>query len=222
MERIEELNKDPTCHGILVQSPIALAMGESSPPSKFAGAIDPKKDVDGLHPVNLGRLACKSANPAFYPCTPLGIIAILQHYGLNISGQHAVILGRSEIVGMPTALLLNRLDATVTLCHSRTEDLVDILRGADLVVAAIGRANFVQAEWLKPGAIVIDVGINRIQNRLVGDVDFERVSRIASAITPVPGGVGPMTVAMLVQNLFRSALLSRGLTTTSSTDVCTY
>jgi len=203
-----DLNADPKVNGILVQLPLPSGLDEE----KALTAISIEKDIDGFHPVNVGRLAMKRRDPLFIPCTPAGILVLLQKAGAKFSGARAVVLGRSNIVGMPTALLLVRENATVTICHSRTENLPDIVRQADLLVAAIGKPKFVRGDWIKPGAIVIDVGINRVEDagakngyRLVGDVDFEEARQVAGAITPVPGGVGPMTIAMLLKNTLKAA-----------------
>lgn len=207
---ISRLNAMRDCHGILVQSPVELGLGPAIPVVELAGLIDPQKDVDGLNPINMGRLASRSVAPPLHlPCTPQGVISLLRHYSLDgVAGSRAVVLGRSDIVGMPMSFLLNRLNATVTLCHSQTKDLPAIVGQADLLIAAIGRPGLVRGHWIRPGAIVVDVGISRIlgQSQPVGDVEFEEAQRRASAITPVPGGVGPMTVAMLARNLFVAAL----------------
>ena len=203
-----DLNADPKVNGILVQLPLPSGLDEE----KALTAISIEKDIDGFHPVNVGRLAMKRRDPLFVPCTPLGVMVLLQKTGVKISGARAAVIGRSNLVGMPTALLLVRENATVTICHSRTENLPEIVRQADLLVAAIGRPKFVRGDWIKPGAIVIDVGINRVEDsgvkngyRLVGDVDFEEARQVAGAITPVPGGVGPMTIAMLLKNTLKAA-----------------
>jgi len=182
------------------------------------GAVPIEKDVDGFHPVNIGRLAMKNREPLFVPCTPAGIIELVESVGASIEGSRAVVLGRSNIVGLPLALLLIHRNATVTVCHSRTQNLPDIVREADVVVAAIGKAQFVKGDWIKPGATVIDVGTNAIPDaskrtgqRLVGDVDFENAKEVAGAITPVPGGVGPMRIAMLMQNTLDAAKRTVGL-----------
>jgi methylenetetrahydrofolate dehydrogenase (NADP+)/methenyltetrahydrofolate cyclohydrolase len=207
-ERVQALAARPEIHGILIQLPLPSHLDEE----EILGAIPPEKDVDGFHPANLGRLGLKGKDPCFIPCTPLGILAMLQEAGIPIAGRHAVVLGRSRIVGLPMALLLLRLDATVTLCHSRTPNLASLTRQADLLIAAVGRPGLVRREMVRPGAVVIDVGINRVPDpqdprgyRLVGDVAFEEVAPIAGAITPVPGGVGPMTVAMLLVNTLKAA-----------------
>jgi methylenetetrahydrofolate dehydrogenase (NADP+) / methenyltetrahydrofolate cyclohydrolase len=171
--------------------------------------IDPDKDVDGFHPVNAGRLA--TGLPGFVPCTPLGCLILLEDRLGDLSGLEAVVIGRSNIVGKPMAVLLTARNATVTLAHSRTRDLPQHLRHADIVVAAVGRPQFVQGEWLKPGVTVIDVGINRVDGRLVGDVDFDSAASVAGAITPVPGGVGPMTIACLLRNTLMAAHRREGL-----------
>jgi methylenetetrahydrofolate dehydrogenase (NADP+)/methenyltetrahydrofolate cyclohydrolase len=208
-----ELNACADVHGILVQSPLPPSLDERL----VVEAIDPRKDVDGFHPVSIGRMM--SGGDALLPCTPAGIVELLLHYGIDPAGKHAVIVGRSNIVGRPLANLLSRKgrggDATVTLCHSRTKDLSGHTLRADILVAAIGKPAAITAEMVKPGAVVVDVGVNRVPDaadkrgyRLVGDVDFKGVSEKASAITPVPGGVGLMTVAMLMRNAARAAELS--------------
>jgi 5,10-methylene-tetrahydrofolate dehydrogenase/methenyl tetrahydrofolate cyclohydrolase len=178
-------------------------------------SIDLEKDVDGFHPVNIGRLAMKGRKPLFIPCTPAGCMVLLERSGIQTKGAEAVIVGRSNIVGLPMAMLLQKADATVTICHSRTKDLTAHLKQADIVVAAIGWAEMIKGDMLKPGAAVIDVGINRVDDasrergyRLVGDVEFESAKEVAGAITPVPGGVGPMTIAMLMQNTLRAAQIA--------------
>ncbi len=208
---VAELNADPRVNGILVQLPLPSGLDEESVLSK----INIEKDVDGFHPLNIGRLAQKGRDPLFVPCTPFGVIFLLEHLGVKLEGTHAVVLGRSNIVGMPVALLLVRANATVTICHSRTKNLPDVVRSADVLVAAVGRAEMVRGDWVKPGAVVIDVGINRIDDpthpkgsRLVGDVCFPEVKEVASAITPVPGGVGPMTIAMLLRSTLRAAKIA--------------
>lgn len=208
LDFVGKLNEDSTIHGILVQLPLPQQVDAA----RILDAIDPAKDVDGFHPYNVGLLSQGRAR--FLPCTPHGILQILARCQIDITGKHAVILGRSDIVGKPMATLLSQKDspvspqccnATVTLCHSRTADLPSITRQADLLVAAVGRAKFVTAEMIRPGAVVIDVGINRTDNGIVGDVDFAAVSAVASAITPVPGGVGRLTVTMLLANTLVSA-----------------
>jgi 5,10-methylene-tetrahydrofolate dehydrogenase/methenyl tetrahydrofolate cyclohydrolase len=208
---VKELNADPRVNGILVQLPLPSGLDEE----RVLSAIRIEKDVDGFHPLNIGRLAQKGRDPLFVPCTPFGAIFMLEQIGTQLDGTNAVVLGRSNIVGMPVALLLVRRNATVTICHSRSRDLPGIVRGADVLIAAVGRAQMVRGDWVKPGAVVIDVGINRIEDpthpkgsRLVGDVCFDEVKEVASAITPVPGGVGPMTIAMLLRNTVRAAKLS--------------
>ncbi|MBR9885043.1 MAG: bifunctional methylenetetrahydrofolate dehydrogenase/methenyltetrahydrofolate cyclohydrolase FolD [Oceanospirillales bacterium] len=192
---IDELNADPEIHGILVQLPLPKQIDVQS----VIERINPKKDVDGFHPYNLGRLAGKA--PTLRPCTPYGCMRLLEAYGIDPMGKNAVVIGSSNIVGRPVALELLMARATVTVCHSKTKDLPGELARADIVIAAVGIPNFVKGEWLKPGAVVIDVGINRLETgKLVGDVDFESAYEKASAITPVPGGVGPMTIACLLQN----------------------
>ncbi len=192
-EKIEELNEDPSVHGILVQLPLPEHLNESAVIEK----ISPKKDVDGFHPLNIGRLV--AGEETFIPCTPQGIIELIERSGFTIEGQEAVVVGRSNIVGKPVALLLLQRHATVTICHTRTRNLGAVTRRADILVVAAGRPRLVKADMVKEGACVIDVGINRVEGKLVGDVDFEEVKKKAS-VTPVPGGVGPMTVAMLLKN----------------------
>lgn len=202
---VRRLNDDAGVHGILVQVPLP----EQIDPITILDAIDPFKDVDAFHPENVGRIV--QGRPRFLPCTPAGIMELLRVSEIETTGKHAVILGRSEIVGKPMALLLMQkgkmADATVTVCHSRTANITDITRKADLVIAAIGKPRFLTAEMVKPGAVVIDVGINRTDEGLVGDVDFDTVLEVASAVTPVPGGVGPMTIAMLLRNTLTAAEL---------------
>ncbi len=205
---VQELNADPEVDGILVQLPLPKHIDEEA----ILAAIDIRKDVDGFHPLNIGRLAMKGRDPLFIPCTPYGCLRLLQEAGVNLNGADAVVLGRSNIVGLPMAMLLQKANATVTICHSRTKDLASYLRKADVIVAAVGIAEMVTGDMLKPGAVVIDVGINRKDDptakrgyRLVGDVDFESCAAVAGAITPVPGGVGPMTIAMLLANTLRGA-----------------
>lgn len=195
LKHIEGLNKNEKVHGILVQLPLPKQLDTK----KIILAIDPKKDVDGLHPDNLGRLVAKL--PGLRPCTPQGILHLIESTGINVSGKDACVVGRSDIVGKPTALLLLAKDATVTLCHSQTSALSAKIAQADIVVAAIGRAKFIRGDWIKQGAVVIDVGTNRLSDgKICGDVDFETASKKAAFISPVPGGVGPMTIAMLLKN----------------------
>ena len=191
---VDQLNRDPGVHGLLVQLPLPDAID----PARIALAIDPAKDVDGLHPLNAGRLLANE--PAPVPCTPMGCIYVLDHHGIAIEGANAVVIGRSEIVGKPVALLLLHRNATVTICHSRTRNLPEIVGRADILVAAIGKPRFIQGAWIKPGAAVIDVGVNRVDGKLIGDVDFEAANGRAGLLTPVPGGVGLLTVAMLLRN----------------------
>ncbi len=207
---VRELNADPRVHGILVQLPLPSGLDEE----RVLNAISLQKDVDGFHPLNIGRLAQKGRDPLFVPCTPAGIMYLLEQAGVQFDGANAVVLGRSNIVGMPAALLLIRRNATVTVCHSHTRNLPAVTRRADVLIAAVGRPRMVRADWVKPGAVVIDVGVNRVEDpaakkgyRLVGDVDFDEVKEVAGAITPVPGGVGPMTIAMLLKNTVRAARL---------------
>lgn len=208
---VGKLNADPAIHGILVQLPLPAGLDEE----KVLNSISLSKDVDGFHPLNIGRLAQKGREPLFLPATPAGVIRLLEESGTKMEGANAVVMGRSNIVGMPVALLLVRANSTVTICHSRTQDIPGIIRKADIVVAAIGIPEYVRGDWIKPGATVIDVGVNRVDDetakrgyRLVGDVAFDEAVKVAGAITPVPGGVGPMTIAMLLQNTLRAARLA--------------
>ena len=201
---IARLNADNAVDGILVQLPLPAQIDAK----KVIDAIDPAKDVDGFHPINVGMLHL--GRPALVPCTPAGVIHLIESTGESIAGKHAVVIGRSDIVGKPVAALLLQRHATVTICHSRTRDLPDIARQADILVAAIGKARFVSADMIRPGAIVIDVGINRVDGKLAGDVDFAAAREVAGWITPVPGGVGPMTIAMLMKNTVTAAERRRG------------
>ena len=197
---IDKLNKDAKIHGILVQLPLPKHLDEE----KVILAIDPKKDVDAFHPQNVGKIMI--GNFSFVPCTPAGVMELLKHYNIDPAGKHCVIIGRSNIVGKPQAMLMLKENATVTICHSKTADLAQITKSADILVAAVGKANFVTADMVKEGAIVIDVGINRnADGKLCGDVDFSSVEPMASYITPVPGGVGPMTITMLLKNALTAA-----------------
>lgn len=205
MDRIDGLNRDPEVDGILVQFPLPKHIGTRA----IIEAIDPAKDVDGFHPINAGRLQDGASTLA--PCTPRGIIKLLDHANAPLRGARAIVLGRSSIVGRPVAALLLNADATVTIAHSRTVDLRERCREADIIVAAVGRPELVRGDWIKPGATVIDVGINRAPDgRLVGDVAFAEAVEVAGAITPVPGGVGPMTIACLLENTVSAALARRG------------
>jgi len=200
LSRIEELNKDKNVHGILVQLPLPKHISED----KVIAKISEEKDVDAFNTSNVGKIV--TGKYSFLPCTPAGIMELLKFYNVDISGKECVVVGRSNIVGKPMALLLLAENGTVTVCHSRTKNLSEVTRRADVLVVAIGRANFVGADMVKEGAVVIDVGINRLDNgKLAGDVDFEAVAPIASMITPVPGGVGPMTISMLLQNTLTAA-----------------
>ena len=202
LNKIAELNQSENIHGILVQLPLPKHM--STDEAEILDFIDPDKDVDGFHPVNVGKLSIGQEH--LVPCTPLGCIKMLELAGIDVAGKHAVIIGRSNIVGKPMFNLLLARNATVTVCHSRTKDLASITREADILVVAIGKPNFVTAEMVKLGAVVIDVGINRIApKKLVGDVDFEQVKEVVGAITPVPGGVGLLTIAMLMHNTVKAA-----------------
>jgi methylenetetrahydrofolate dehydrogenase (NADP+)/methenyltetrahydrofolate cyclohydrolase len=203
LDLVKKLNDDEAVHGILVQLPLPGQIDEQV----VLEAIDPRKDVDGFHPYSLGQLLV--GEPTFVPCTPLGVMRMLSEMNVELKGASAVVVGRSRIVGKPMAHLLLAEHATVTVAHSRTKDLPGVVAGADVVVAAVGRPELVKGEWIKPGAVVIDVGINRVGEKLIGDVEFAAASERASAITPVPGGVGPMTIAMLLSNTVRAA--ERGL-----------
>lgn len=198
--QVKELNANPEVHGILVQLPLPSHINEEA----VINAIDPCKDVDAFHPANVGKIMI--GNYSFLPCTPAGIMDLLEYYNINISGKRCVVLGRSNIVGKPMAHLLLEKNGTVTVCHSRTVDLKAETKAADILVVAIGKPKFVTADMVKPGAVVVDVGINRTaEGKLVGDVDFESVSEVASYITPVPGGVGPMTITTLLKNTLTAA-----------------
>jgi methylenetetrahydrofolate dehydrogenase (NADP+)/methenyltetrahydrofolate cyclohydrolase len=208
---VNELGARPDLHGILVQLPLPKQIDAMA----VISAIPVDKDVDCLHPENVGLLTQKGREPRFVPCTPAGIMRLLEEGAVELSGANAVVLGRSNIVGTPLALLLLKADATVTIAHSKTRDLAAVCREADVLVAAVGKAELVRGDWVKPGAVVVDVGVNRKDDpktkrgyRLVGDVAFDEVGQVASAITPVPGGVGPMTIAMLLENTLRAAELA--------------
>lgn len=216
LQLIEDLNGDAAIHGILVQLPLPEHLDEQA----ITQAIEPSKDVDGFHFVNIGKLTAGRTSDAFVPCTPAACMLMIEdEIGSDLSGKNAVVIGRSNIVGKPMASLLIKANATVTITHSRTKDLPQVVAGADIVVAAVGRPNMVKADWIKEGAIVIDVGINRVEKTvdgetkmgLTGDVDYDAVCAVAGAITPVPGGVGPMTIIMLMANTLRSARFSAGL-----------
>ncbi len=216
LELIDSLNHDAAIHGILVQLPLPDHLDETV----ITQAISPAKDVDGFHYVNIGKLTAGATHDAFVPCTPAGcMLMIEEELGKDLSGKTAVVIGRSNIVGKPMAALLLAANATVTICHSRTPDLPAVARGADILVAAVGRPNMVQKDWIKPGAVVIDVGINRIEvddggetrSKLTGDVDYDGASEVAAAVTPVPGGVGPMTITMLMSNTLRAARLQNDI-----------
>ena len=216
LQLINELNNDDAIHGILVQLPLPDHLDEQS----ITQAVAPSKDVDGFHFVNIGKLTAGHTADAFVPCTPAGCMLMIEdELGHDLSGKSAVVIGRSNIVGKPMAALLLQVNATVTITHSRTKDLPQVVAGADIIIAAVGRPNMVKADWVKPGAVIIDVGINRVEKiidgetkmGLTGDVDFDDVSVVAGAVTPVPGGVGPMTITMLMANTLRSARLAAGL-----------
>ena len=209
---VNELNNDPAVHGILVQLPLPDQIDSD----KVLRAIAPEKDVDGFHPVNVGLLGSGQMDRAFVPCTPLGCLLMLKDHFGNLNGKNAVVVGRSNIVGKPMAMLLLGENCTVTVAHSRTQNIEAVCREADILVAAVGRPEMVKGSWIKPGATVIDVGINRIpkedgKSRLVGDVAFDEAKEVAGAITPVPGGVGPMTIACLLANTVRSAAMANGI-----------
>lgn len=206
--KVHELNADPDVHGILVQLPLPKHINEEA----VLSAISIEKDVDGFHPLNIGKLAMKGREPLFQPCTPKGCLELLSRSGISVKGKRAVVVGRSNIVGLPVSLLLLKADATVTIVHSHTREPESIIREADIVIAAAGQANMIKGAWIKPGAAVIDVGTNAVDDpsrktgyRLVGDVDFQEASKVAGWLTPVPGGVGPMTVAMLLKNTLDGA-----------------
>lgn len=203
---VVRLNHEPKISGILVQSPLPKGLNESA----LVEAIDPKKDVDAFHPYNVGKLM--QGRQIFLPCTPAGVIELLKSANVEIAGKNCVVIGRSDIVGKPMAMLLMQNNGTVTICHSRTQNLAEICRGADILVSAVGKAGFVTGDMVKPGAAVIDVGMNRDENeKLCGDVVFEEAEKVAGCITPVPGGVGPMTIAMLMQNTVTAAKLQNGI-----------
>jgi methylenetetrahydrofolate dehydrogenase (NADP+)/methenyltetrahydrofolate cyclohydrolase len=201
LEAVTQLNNDDNIHGILVQLPLPKYVDSE----RVIAAVRPDKDVDGFNPFNLGLLF--SGRPRFVPCTPKGIMTLLAEYKIELAGTRAVVIGRSIDVGRPMAALLTNADATVTVCHSKTKDLTYEVNRADIFVSAVGKAHFITREMVKPGAVVIDVGINQLNGKLVGDVDFAAVKDIASAITPVPGGVGPMTIATLMENTYRAAIV---------------
>ncbi|MFD1176255.1 bifunctional methylenetetrahydrofolate dehydrogenase/methenyltetrahydrofolate cyclohydrolase FolD [Paenibacillus puldeungensis] len=203
---VDKLNRQENIHGILVQLPLPKHIDEKS----VIDAISVEKDVDGFHPVNVGNLVI--GDDSLLPCTPAGVIELIKETGIELAGKHAVVIGRSNIVGKPVSLLLQRENATVTMCHSRTVNMKELTKQADILVVAIGRANFVDASYVKPGAVVIDVGMNRLETgKLAGDVDFESVKEVSGPITPVPGGVGPMTITMLMQNTLIAAKRLAGL-----------
>ncbi len=207
LQKVDEFNRDDRVHGILIQLPLPRHINEEN----VLNRVSLDKDVDGFHAVNMGKLAMKGRQPTFIPCTPKGCLELLEREQVKIDGANAVVLGRSNTVGVPMAMLLLHKNATVTVCHSRTVNVEEHLKRADIIVAACGQAEYVKQEWVKPGVVVIDVGINAVDDatkklgyRLVGDVDFEGVKQVASKITPVPGGVGPMTIAMLMRNTMDS------------------
>jgi methylenetetrahydrofolate dehydrogenase (NADP+)/methenyltetrahydrofolate cyclohydrolase len=211
---VERLNEDDSVHGILVQMPLPAPLDKHA----VIEAISPDKDVDGFHYLNVGKLA--AGDPAFYPCTPWGVMKILEHEGVAVEGAHAVVVGRSNIVGRPMVMMLLNAGATVTVCHSKTKDLGALTRQGDILIVAVGRARMVTGDMVKPGAVVIDVGVNRLPDgKLAGDVDFDSAARVASRITPVPGGVGPMTIAMLLANTVRSAERVAGIAARTETRI---
>jgi 5,10-methylene-tetrahydrofolate dehydrogenase/methenyl tetrahydrofolate cyclohydrolase len=210
---VQSLNDDPKIHGILVQLPLPKAIDEE----RVLRMVSLEKDVDGFHPINIGLLGMKGREPLFTPATPTGCMVLLKESGVQLEGANAVVIGRSNIVGLPVALMLMKANATVTICHSRTRDIAGIVRAADVVIAAIGQPEYVKGSWLKPGAVVIDVGTNKVDDstaekgyRYVGDVEFDSAVQVAGAITKVPGGVGPMTITMLLHNTMKSAWRSAG------------
>ncbi|XP_078168132.1 amino acid dehydrogenase family protein [Carex rostrata] len=208
VDQVRQLNANPDVHGILIQLPLPKHINDE----RVLGEISIEKDVDGFHPLNIGKLAMKGREPLFVPCTPKGCLELLARSGVTLKGKRAVVVGRSNIVGLPVSLLLLKADATVTVVHSHTQNIESIVREADIIIAAAGRAFMIKGDWIKPGAAVIDVGMNAIDDpsrkrgyRLVGDVDFVEASKVAGCLTPVPGGVGPMTVAMLLKNTVEAA-----------------
>ena len=204
---IKTLNQKPDINGILCQLPVPKHISEE----RVINAIDPKKDVDAFHPVNVGKIMV--GNFDFVPCTPSGVMELIAESGIEIEGKECVVVGRSNIVGKPQAMLLLHKNGTVTICHSKTKDLAEKTKKADILVAAVGKPNFITGDMIKPGAVVIDVGINRVaEKKLVGDVEFESAEKVASAITPVPGGVGPMTIAMLMKNTLKAAKIQNNIT----------
>ncbi len=202
---VRTVDSDPLVHGVLVQLPLPPHVDERAVLTSYS----PEKDVDGFHPLNIGALATKGADPLFVPATPKGILRLLIEAGYEVEGREVVVVGRSKIVGTPMALLLLKHNATVTICHSRTRNLRDVTNRADILIAAVGVPKLIGPEMVCPGAVVVDVGVNRVEGKLVGDVDFERVGSMAGAITPVPGGVGPMTVTMLMENVVEAAERAR-------------
>lgn len=206
LQLIDRLNKDKSVNGILVQLPLPKQINED----KVIMAINPEKDVDAFHPINVGKIM--TGNPDFMPCTPAGVIKLIEETGIDIAGKECVVVGRSNIVGKPQAMLLLAKNGTVTICHSRTKDLDEVCRRADILVVAVGRPEMIKGSAIKPGAVVIDVGTNRTEaKKLVGDVEFSSASEVASYITPVPGGVGPMTIAMLMENTVKATKIQAGL-----------
>lgn len=216
---VQAMNDDPKVHGILVQLPMPPQIDEA----RVLRLVSLDKDVDGFHPVNIGALAMKGREPLFTPATPTGAMVLLKELGVNLDGANAVVVGRSNIVGMPVALMLMKANATVTVCHSRTKNMPDIVRGADVVIAAIGRPNYIKGDWLKPGAVVIDIGTNKVDDataergyRFVGDVELDTAGDVAGVITKVPGGIGPLTITMLLVNTMKAAWRIASSPSTSS------
>jgi len=208
LQVVKSINADPTIHGLIVQLPLPSHIDEIT----ILDEVEHSKDIDGFHPLNIGALAMKGREPKFVSCTPKGCLELLDRTGVKLDGKHVVVIGRSNIVGVPASLLCLKRNATVSICHSRTENLPEQVRKADVIIAAVGKPLMVKKDWVKPGAVVIDVGMNSLDDptkklgyRLVGDVDYNEVKEVASLITPVPGGVGPMTVAMLLQNTLTAA-----------------
>ena len=203
LSKIQELNEDDFVHAVLIQLPLPKHINEQ----KVIQAINPKKDVDGFHPENIGKISI-GAEPYAYPCTPYGMIKLLDKYNIDLAGKHAVVVGRSNIVGKPMAQLLLNKNATVTICHSYTKNLEEITKTADVLIAAVGKPKFIKKEMIKPGCVVVDAGTSKFEGKTVGDVDFEGVNEVASHLTPVPGGVGPMTIACLMENAYELSKLN--------------
>ncbi len=205
LELLDRLNADDSVDGILVQLPLPKHIS----PETIAEAVDPAKDADGIHPLNFGRLLL--GNARLISCTPLGVMAVLERHGIEIAGKHAVVIGRSNIVGKPVSILLQQQNATVTMCHSRTQDLAGVCRSADILVAAAGKPRMVKGDWIRPGAAVMDVGVSEVDGKLIGDVDFDAAQGIAAIITPSRRGIGPMTITMLLRNTLNAYLSRKGI-----------